>query len=264
VGADLGPSTVAVVTDTEVALEHFCDALHPQWRRIRRLQRRLDRQHRAGSPGCFDEHGRHGSGRCTWSRSRRGRLTAAALSEAQRRIAAHRRSLHGNLVNRLLSHGTDVRIELLSYRAWQRGHYSRSVRDRAPGLFVSLLRRKAESAGGKVVELDTRATALSQVCVCGRRERKPLELRIHACPECGLVAQRDVFSALLARHVDPRTHALDAEAAARELRSRHDIAGRTASSTGLNRRLGWHAAARTETSVRAGRPHPARSSGEAA
>jgi hypothetical protein len=263
VGADLGPSTIAVVSDSDVALERFCAELEPQWRRVRRLQRRLDRQHRAGSPACFDERGRHRRGRCAWTRSRRARLTQVALAEAHRRTATQRRTLHGNLVNRILSHGTDIRIERLSYRAWQRGHFARSVRDRAPGMFVSELKRKAASAGGSVQELDPRATALSQVCVCGRRERKPLQLRLHRCP-CGIRAQRDVFSALLARHVDPRTQALDARAAQRELSMRHDIAARTASIPGPNRQLGWHPAARTEASVRAGRPQPAATTGEAA
>src|ERR1019366_3219450 len=161
VGADLGPSTIAMVSDAEVALERFCAELEPQWQRVRRLQRRLDRQHRAGSPACFDERGRHRRGRCAWRRSRRARLTPVALAEAHRRTATQRRTLHGNLVNRILSHGTDIRIERLSYRAWQRGHFARSVRDRAPGMFVSELKRKAASAGGSVQELDPRATALS-------------------------------------------------------------------------------------------------------
>lgn len=160
-------------------------------------------------------------------------------------------------------YGTDIRIERLSYRAWQRGHYSRAVRDRAPGMFVSELRRKAASAGGSVVEFDTGTTALSQVCVCGRRERKSLELRTHRCP-CGITAQRDLFSALLARHVHPGTQALDARAAAAELSMRHDIAARTASSNRQNRRLGWRSATRTEASVGAGRPQPAAPAGEAA
>lgn len=263
VGAHLGPSMIGVVTDSAAAFERFCDELQPQWRRLRQLQRRLDRQHRPGSPACFDERVRHRPGRCVWSRSRRARITAAALAEAHRRNAEHRRSLHGNLINRILSHGTDIRIERLSYRAWQRGHYSRAVRDRAPGMFVSELRRKAASAGGSVVEFDTGTTALSQVCVCGRRERKSLELRTHRCP-CGITAQRDLFSALLARHVHPGTQALDARAAAAELSMRHDIAARTASSNRQNRRLGWRSATRTEASVGAGRPQPAAPAGEAA
>ncbi len=51
----------------------------------------------------------------------------------------------------------------LSYRALQR-QYGKSVSMRAPGRFVSALRRKAASAGGGVSEFSPVATRLSQVC----------------------------------------------------------------------------------------------------
>jgi putative transposase len=57
IGVDLGPSEIAVVGDTSAYKERFCDELADHDREIRRLQRRLDRQHRAASPGCFDEKG---------------------------------------------------------------------------------------------------------------------------------------------------------------------------------------------------------------
>jgi hypothetical protein len=53
VGLDLGPSTVAVVPDEGAFLETFCDGLHRNDAEVRRLQRKLDRQHRAGSPGLL-------------------------------------------------------------------------------------------------------------------------------------------------------------------------------------------------------------------
>ena len=83
-------------------------------------------------------------------------------------------------------------------------------------MFVERLSRKAESAGGKVIAFPTRTTALSQVCHCGRRAKKPLSLRWHACP-CGASAQRDLYSAQLARFVAEGadgTYLLDAGRAA--------------------------------------------------
>ena len=68
-------------------------------------------------------------------------------------------------------------------------------------MFVERLKRKAENAGGSVVEFSTHATRLSQTCICGKREKKPLSRRIHRC-SCGVVAQRDLFSAYLARFVE--------------------------------------------------------------
>jgi len=76
---------------------------------------------------------------------------------------------------------------------------------RAPGRFVSILRRKAASAGGRVVEFPTRPTRLSQVCHgCGAVEKKPLSLRVHRCG-CGVEMQRDLYSAFLARCVGEAT-----------------------------------------------------------
>ncbi len=48
----------------------------------------------------------------------------------------------------------------------------------------------------------THSTALSQHCLCGQRVPKRLSQRTHDCPHCGLHADRDVTSAMLAACVD--------------------------------------------------------------
>jgi putative transposase len=205
VGLDVGPSTIAVVSDQGAWKETFCAGLRPIGAEVRRLQRRLERQHRGGSPKCFDDHGRHRKGECHWQeRSKRACRTRADLAEAQRRLAEHRRSLHGNLANRILGQGKIIQTEKLSYRAWQRC-FGRSVGRRAPGTFIATLSRKAASAGGMTAEVDTRMTRLSQSCVCGTVQRKPLSQRVHRC-SCGVEEDRDVFSAFLVRYVDLRVH----------------------------------------------------------
>ncbi|HEC34092.1 MAG TPA: hypothetical protein ENI37_05180 [Chloroflexi bacterium] len=73
---------------------------------------------------------------------------------------------------------------------------------RAPGMFVERLKRKAESAGAEVDEFSTRTTRLSQTCHnCGAVAEKPLSQRWHVC-DCGIVAQRDLYSAFLAMCVE--------------------------------------------------------------
>ena len=215
VGLDVGPSTVAVVAEQGAWKEVFCAELADKDAELRRLQRRLDRQHRAGSLACFDEHGRHRQGGCLWrARSQRAQQTATAITELHRRLAEHRRCLHGNLANRILAQGTQVHTEKLSYRAFQR-RFGRSVGRQAPGSFIAMLSRKAESAGGRVALVDPRTTRLSQACVCGAIARKPLSQRTHRCG-CGVEADRDVLAAFLIRHVDPAVHPhlLDVESAA--------------------------------------------------
>jgi hypothetical protein len=106
-----------------------------------------------------------------------------------------------------------INLEKVSYRAWQK-RYGKSVGMRGPGAFVAHLRRKAANAGAEINEFSTHSTHLSQSCVCGAIQKKPLSQRWHTC-ECGVgPVQRDLFSAWLARYVqDNRLDAGRAQAA---------------------------------------------------
>jgi putative transposase len=201
VGIDVGPSTVATVGEQDAFLEQFCAELEPGQKEIRRLQRHLDRQRRANNPDCYDEQGRAIKGKRPRNKSHRMLKTIARLAELYRQQAAHRKSLHGRKVNRILRMGHRFKLEKLSYRAFQR-MFGRSVGMRAPGMFVEHLKRKAVSAGAEVDEFPTRTTRLSQTCHgCGTIVKKPLSKRWHVC-DCGVVAQRDLYAAFLARCVE--------------------------------------------------------------
>jgi putative transposase len=189
-------------------IEPLADAIRLDTMRLRRTQRHLDRQHRAGAPECFRSDGTHTNGRCVWHRSHAAQRTVLRVGELHRRLAEHRKSLHGALGNRLLSYGTEIACERLDYVSWQK-NFPRSVRDRAPGLLVEMLGRKAESAGGQqLYEYNPRTTALSQTCLCGNRKRKPLSQRVHRC-ECGIREDRDLFSAYLGLHVRTEADGVD-------------------------------------------------------
>jgi putative transposase len=212
VGLDLGPSTFAVVADAAARLDHFCAELDPQAAQIRREQRRLDRQRRANNPHNYLPNGTVRKGRRGhkhWRESQRQRQTQARLANRQRRLAAHHKSLHGHLAHQILRQGSMFLLEKVSYRAWQR-RYGRSIQRRAPGTFVQIVTRLAGRAGGTIITVPTRTTKLSQTCHCGRVKKKPLSLRVHACPACGLQMQRDLYSAYLIRFVDPKTFLLHA------------------------------------------------------
>jgi hypothetical protein len=72
------------------------------------------------------------------------RKTEAKLAELHRQQAAHRKSLHGPTVNRVLRMGNVFKLEKLSYLAFQR-QYGRSVGMRAPGMFVEFLRARLKA-----------------------------------------------------------------------------------------------------------------------
>ncbi|WP_319458127.1 MULTISPECIES: transposase [unclassified Mycobacterium] len=232
VSFDLGPSQIAVAVQCVDGswsgwVEPLADAIRLDTMRLRRAQRHLDRQHRGGSAECFRPDGTHTTGRCGWKRSRTAQQTTIRVAELHRRLAEHRKTLHGALGNRLLGHGTDITCESLDYVSWQK-NFPRSVRDRAPGLLVEMMRRKAESAGGTTLyEYSPYTTALSQTCLCGTRKKKPLSQRVHRCG-CGITEDRDLLSAYLGLHV--RTGAdgvdrLDLQTASTGWLHRQDVDG---------------------------------------
>ncbi len=200
---DLGPSSAHVVSDTTAFHEPLAPGATHQSRLLRTAQRHLDRQHRAGSPECFDAKGRHAKGACHWrSRSKSARRTANQITDLHRVLAARRLNEHGQLINKILAVGPHLGAEKLNYVGWQK-MFPRSVRDRAPGAFVEHARYKAESASGGWIDINPWTTALSQHCVCGMKQKKPLSQRVHRCSVCGLVADRDLLSAYLALFVEP-------------------------------------------------------------
>lgn len=246
VSFDLGPSEIAVAVEQSDRswtgwMEPLADRIRLNTVRLRRQQRHLERQHRTGSPSCFNPDGTHKPGRCDWQRSRTANRTIAGVAERHRRLAVHRKTLHGALANRLLTHGTDIACEKLDYVAWQKT-FPRSVRDRAPGLLVETVRRKADSAGsGRLYEYNPKTTALSQTCLCGNRKKKPLSQRVHHCG-CGIKEHRDLFSAYLGLHVHRQADGLDRldlEAANNGwLLHRQDVDGRRSPAVASSNRRG--------------------------
>ena len=198
-GLDIGPSTIAIVGDTQATLTQFAGEVVRDHKKIRRLQRKQYRQRRANNPECYDEKGQVIKGKRPTKKSHHQRGTEAVLRELYRREAAHRKTLHGQLANQVIAIGIHIHTEKLSYKAFQK-MFGRSIGIRAPKLFLSILIRKAERAGGSVEEFSTYRTSLSQVCLCGQKHKKRLSERVHTC-ECGIVMQRDLFSAYLAKHV---------------------------------------------------------------
>ena len=242
VSIDLGPSQVAVAVldtagTTNVHEWKLADGIDMQTKALRRLQRRFDRQHRAGSPTCFNADGTHVKNRCDWKqRSHRALATAVQIADAHRKTAGHRLTLHGTMVNNILRHGGQVSAEKLNYVSWQK-NFPRSVRDRAPGLFMEILRRKAGSADDSgLYEYSAWTTALSQTCVCGNRKRKHLSERVHTC-DCGVRVGRDRMSAYLGLFVSPvhnpgtdeTVDLLDLGQAQTHWARRNDISGRLSS-----------------------------------
>jgi len=207
IGLDIGPSTLAIVPrEGKADLVMLCEELAPDTRRKRRLQRKMERQRRANNPENYDEKGRvkKGKGRLKWKESKRYQATRRQHADTERQLAAHRKSLHGNLAHRIASVGNTITIEKTSFKGWQK-QYGRSIGLRAPGMFLAHLTRIVAKTGGTLHEASAYQTRLSQYChQCRQYHKKPRSERWHQCP-CGFgPVQRDLYSAFLLAYLEPQ------------------------------------------------------------
>jgi len=119
--------------------------------------------------------------------------TRKALSHAYEKIANQRADFLHKVGNELVSEFDLICFENLSIKSIQhigRRNINRKIANVAWNKLVILTTYKAESAG-KVVQL-VNPHNTSQVCSqCGNYVPKTLKDRIHNCPKCGLIIDRD-------------------------------------------------------------------------
>jgi hypothetical protein len=180
VGVDPGISAISFVADDSAEKLQLRVTSPGKRAHLRRLQRQAQRQADAAKRAK--------------KRSRSLRKTRRAIARLQREEATTSRQATNVVAKAIVAQGDDIRIEQNSYGAFQRARYGKRMQSTRPGALALRLRQLAD-----VTELDSRL-GLSQQCICGRRRRKPLSQRVHRC-ECGAVADRDLWSAFLARHV---------------------------------------------------------------
>lgn len=204
-GIDLGPGSLAWVSDTGAGLIKLTAAIDRPVRLIRRLQRQIDRQRRAANPDNFKANGQAKRG-CTWTVSNRQYKNNALLADLHRQEAAIRKTSHGKLCNFLLTQARVWQDDGVSPKALQK-RYGKSVGKCAPGYLMAELTRKAERAGGERKIIDSRHLKTSQYDhTTDDFEKKPLSQRKHWFRDGRGWVQRDVYSAFLAKYAVGSSH----------------------------------------------------------
>lgn len=129
------------------------------------------------------------------------RLNRARLAEAAATAAAAKDHRARRIAERIVSrHGANLTVEDCDIRTWYR-LWGKALQATTPGRLITAIARECEKTGGRMLRASTFTTKLSQTCFCGERVAKTLADRIHSCPSCGLVADRDMVSAALGAHV---------------------------------------------------------------
>lgn len=127
--------------------------------------------------------------------SNRRKKAISDLRKVHAKVARSRRDFHFKVASKLVTEFDDICVEDLNVKGLQGGWLSKQVSDVGWGQFVEILVAKAESAGRQVHKVNPNGT--SQRCSgCNEVVRKGLHVRVHDCPSCGLILDRDVNAAL--------------------------------------------------------------------
>jgi len=172
VGIDVGLHHLLALSDGDIVE-------NPRWLRhglakLRVAQRRLSRRKKFGGG---------------W------RKAARQVAKLQEHVANQRRDFWHKTTTALAQQYSYIAIEDLNLAFMTRnGTLSLSAHDAALGAFRQLLTYKVENTGSQLVAVPAHNT--SRACSgCGTIVEKSLSVRVHRCPDCGLVLDRDVNAA---------------------------------------------------------------------
>ena len=142
--------------------------------------------------------------------SKRYRALARQITNLHRKTRNQRHDFQNQLSTRLVREFGLIAVEKLNIRGLAKSHVRKSIGDAAWGQFLAMLEYKAAEHGTQFCRVSARNT--SQLCsACGCIVKKALNIRQHACPECGYTANRDVNAAKVI--LERATNLLDRQAA---------------------------------------------------
>ena len=172
VGIDLGLKHLAITSDGEF-FEHP-RFLRKSERKLKYLQRQVSRRKKG---------------------SKRRKKATRMLARLHEHIANQRRNNAHKISRQLVNtYGLIAFEDLKILNMTQNHHLAKSIADAGWNQLIEFTTYKAESAGRRVVLVDPRNT--SQLCSrCHVIVRKELKDRVHRCPHCGYVQDRDINAA---------------------------------------------------------------------
>ncbi|GFP24634.1 putative transposase [Candidatus Hakubella thermalkaliphila] len=123
--------------------------------------------------------------------SRRRNKARILVAKAHEKVVNQRKDFLHKVANLYIKAYNTIYVEDLNIKGMIRNRYlSRSIADSSWGMFFNLLSYKAAEAGRTVVKVTPNGT--SQICSgCGEKVPKSLSVRVHQCPFCKLVLDRD-------------------------------------------------------------------------
>ncbi|WP_420266241.1 RNA-guided endonuclease InsQ/TnpB family protein [Candidatus Magnetominusculus dajiuhuensis] len=128
--------------------------------------------------------------------SHRRQKARVLVVKAHEKVANQRKDFLHKVANLYISLYAVICVEDLKIKNMIRNrHLSKSISDSAWGMFFEMLVAKAVEAGRQIIKVDPKGT--SQLCSnCGEKVPKSLSVRMHKCPHCHIVLDRDENAAI--------------------------------------------------------------------
>jgi putative transposase len=157
-----------------------------------------------GQSICVPQFYRHGQAKLArqqrkLSRKQKGSKNYAKqaneVAKLHLHVARQRKEFHYQVAHWLCSKYDLIGFEDLNIKGLARTRLAKSILDVAWGAFLNILQAVAVKRGKQTVEVDPKRTSI-ECSGCGHRVEKVLSERVHSCPSCGLVIDRDWNAAI--------------------------------------------------------------------
>lgn len=119
-----------------------------------------------------------------------------AVCHIHQRISNRRKDFAHKFARQLVNEYGIIALEKLNGKGMLQNHcLAKSISDAAWNQFAQYTQYKAENAGRECVLVDPRNTS-KRCSRCGTMVEKDLSVRVHSCPVCGLLIDRDENAAI--------------------------------------------------------------------
>ena len=215
VGIDIGTSTIAYVSSTDVKILELADRVQNIENQKRKLLRKMDRSLRATNPDNYNEDGtikKQGNKKLTWNKSNHYIKYQNELKELYRKQVDVRKYQHECLANEIISLGENIYVEKMNFqglvkrstkkekndngRFKRKKRFGKSIANRAPSMLLGIIDRKLAYYSKCLIKIDTWDAKASQFNhFDGTYDKKKLSQRWNNFN--GVRVQRDLYSAFL-------------------------------------------------------------------
>ena len=221
VGIDPGISTVAFASPKEVALVDLVSKNITQKEKLlKRLDQAIERSRRMNNLECYNENGTIKKGVRFKRPSNRQMRLRNRRRKAYRSLSEERTKLQGQLINRLISQASiikiedlnikglqkrsrDIRINPKTNRPFSRKRFGKAIFRAAPSAFRTALEKRALQLGIDFEVISPKAVKPSQYNhITQTFEKKSLSTRIYDLSNEYKNVQRDLYSAFLIGHIE--------------------------------------------------------------